>query len=196
MTHLDALPQNLIVFDGVCVLCSGFFRFMLKHDRDQRFAFATAQSEVGQRLYEHLGLPMGDFETNLVIVDGTVYQKLHAFAAAMRVIGWPWRALAAAEDMMRWLEAGNEAWRERHGVTIELAIGINSGEAIVGNVGSESRMEFTAIGDTVTKRDPIAQIHARDEGEAKLASEAILAAYTLSDEAVEAPPLIYERVGP
>ena len=59
------------------------------------------------------------------------------------------RALAAAEDMMRWLEAGNEAWRERHGVTIELAIGINSGEAIVGNVGSESRMEFTAIGDTV-----------------------------------------------
>ncbi|MEM1417158.1 MAG: adenylate/guanylate cyclase domain-containing protein [Myxococcota bacterium] len=59
------------------------------------------------------------------------------------------RALAAAEDMMRWLEAGNEAWRERHGVVIQLAIGINSGEAIVGNVGSETRMEFTAIGDTV-----------------------------------------------
>ncbi len=59
------------------------------------------------------------------------------------------RALAAAEDMMRWLEAGNEGWEERFGVRIELAIGVHTGEAIVGNVGSETRMEFTAIGDTV-----------------------------------------------
>jgi class 3 adenylate cyclase len=59
------------------------------------------------------------------------------------------RALAAAEDMMRWLEAGNASWEAKFGVKIELAIGIHSGEAIVGNVGSETRMEFTAIGDTV-----------------------------------------------
>ncbi len=58
-------------------------------------------------------------------------------------------ALAAAEDMMRWLEAGNDAWEEKFGVRIQLAIGINSGDAIVGNVGSDVRMEFTAIGDTV-----------------------------------------------
>lgn len=59
------------------------------------------------------------------------------------------RALAAAEDMMRWLEAGNASWEAKFGVKIELAIGVHSGEAIVGNVGSETRMEFTAIGDTV-----------------------------------------------
>jgi class 3 adenylate cyclase len=59
------------------------------------------------------------------------------------------RALAAAEDMLRFLEVGNAAWQEKYGVTIELAIGVNSGEAIVGNVGSETRMEYTAIGDTV-----------------------------------------------
>ena len=59
------------------------------------------------------------------------------------------RAIAAAEDMMRWLEAGNVAWRERYGATIELAIGIHSGECIVGNLGSSTRMEYTAIGDVV-----------------------------------------------
>ena len=59
------------------------------------------------------------------------------------------RAIAAAEDMMRWLEAGNEGWRERFGVTVELAIGINTGQAVVGNVGSETRMQYTAIGDVV-----------------------------------------------
>ncbi len=59
------------------------------------------------------------------------------------------RAIAAAEDMMRWLEAGNEGWRRRFGVTVELAIGINTGPAVVGNVGSETRMQYTAIGDVV-----------------------------------------------
>lgn len=59
------------------------------------------------------------------------------------------RAVRAARDMLRWLEVGNELWLERFGFKIELAIGINSGEAVVGNLGSESRMEYTAIGDVV-----------------------------------------------
>lgn len=59
------------------------------------------------------------------------------------------RALAAAEDMLRWLEAGNAGWEARFGVRIELAIGVSSGEAVVGNIGSESRMEYTAIGEVV-----------------------------------------------
>lgn len=59
------------------------------------------------------------------------------------------RALAAAEDMMRFLEATNESFRERYGVTIELGIGINSGDVLVGNIGSDKRMEYTVIGDVV-----------------------------------------------
>jgi len=59
------------------------------------------------------------------------------------------RAVRAAEDMLSFLETTNERWKKRYGVTIELAIGINSGECIVGNIGSETRMEYTAIGDVV-----------------------------------------------
>lgn len=59
------------------------------------------------------------------------------------------RAVAAAEDMLRWLEVGNEAWQAQYGVTIHLAIGVHTGEAVVGNFGSEARMEYTCIGDTV-----------------------------------------------
>jgi adenylate cyclase len=59
------------------------------------------------------------------------------------------RAVAAATDMLRWLEIGNEAWQANHGVTIRLAIGINTGDVVVGNFGSKHRMTYTCIGDAV-----------------------------------------------
>jgi adenylate cyclase len=59
------------------------------------------------------------------------------------------RALAAAEEILSWLEAGNLTWQRKYGVRVQLAIGVNSGEAVVGNIGSERRMEYTAIGDVV-----------------------------------------------
>lgn len=58
-------------------------------------------------------------------------------------------ALEAAGDMMKFLEAANENWKHTYGCELRLAIGINSGEVIVGNIGSTKRMEYTVIGDPV-----------------------------------------------
>jgi len=59
-------------------------------------------------------------------------------------------ALAAAEDLRRWLEVGNRRWRQKWGVEIQLAMGMHSGMVVAGNIGSEKRMEYTVIGDTVS----------------------------------------------
>jgi class 3 adenylate cyclase len=58
-------------------------------------------------------------------------------------------ALMAAEDLISWLDVGNARWREQFGVEIEIAVGVHSGEALVGNVGSESRVAYTVIGEVV-----------------------------------------------
>jgi len=58
-------------------------------------------------------------------------------------------ALEAAEDMHRFVEVSAPEWLERFGIDVALGIGVHSGEALLGNLGSEARMEYTAIGDVV-----------------------------------------------
>ena len=59
------------------------------------------------------------------------------------------QAMAAALDMMKELEKLNVGWKAQGRPTLEIGIGLNYGEAFAGNIGSERRLEFTVIGDTV-----------------------------------------------
>jgi adenylate cyclase len=59
------------------------------------------------------------------------------------------KAMAAALEMMRDLDLLNIKWRGEGKPELQIGIGLNSGEAFAGNIGSERRMEFTVIGDTV-----------------------------------------------
>ena len=99
--------SDVIVFDGECALCSGFLRFVVRHDREARFRFLIAQSRKGEALYKTLGLKGDDYETNLVFVDGHLHRELDAFAAVMGRLDWPWRALSVArfvpEPLAGWL---------------------------------------------------------------------------------------------
>jgi adenylate cyclase len=58
-------------------------------------------------------------------------------------------AVAAALDMQRALVSLNARWAAEGRPLLSVGIGIHSGEAFVGNIGSPRRLEFTLIGDTV-----------------------------------------------
>ena len=89
------LPSgDLVVFDAECILCTGFARFVARRDRRGRFRFVRAGSPTGRALYRAHGLDPDDWSTNLVIVDGRSHTRTAAFAAAMRALGWPSKALA------------------------------------------------------------------------------------------------------
>lgn len=58
-------------------------------------------------------------------------------------------AVQAAVEMQQSLKLLCEKWRAQGKPELQMGIGIHTGYAVVGNIGSEKRMEYTAIGDTV-----------------------------------------------
>lgn len=96
----------LIVFDEVCVLCSGFVQWVIRHDRAGAFRFTAAQGPLGQALYRELGLDPERLETMLLIVDGSAYGKLAAIIEIARRVGGVWRAAALFKVMPARLRDG------------------------------------------------------------------------------------------
>jgi adenylate cyclase len=61
----------------------------------------------------------------------------------------PDKAIQAAIEMMSELAKLNKQWKAEGRPQLEIGIGLNHGEAFAGNIGSERRLEYTVIGDTV-----------------------------------------------
>jgi predicted DCC family thiol-disulfide oxidoreductase YuxK len=59
----------VILFDGVCNLCNWWVRFILKHDKNNVFKFASLQSKYGTQLLAHYNLPSTPLET-ILLYDG------------------------------------------------------------------------------------------------------------------------------
>ena len=87
--------RPVIVFDGRCVLCSGFARFVLRHDRRRQFRLLAAQTPLGAALYRHFGLDPVEFETNLLIEDGRAWIKSEGSIRIFVRLGFTWSLMAA-----------------------------------------------------------------------------------------------------
>jgi len=83
--------DGIILYDGVCVLCSGWMRFVLRRDPKRLFRFTPIQSAYGTALARALGIDPEDPDTNAVIWKGIAYRRSDA---ALRVVSllpsWGW----------------------------------------------------------------------------------------------------------
>jgi predicted DCC family thiol-disulfide oxidoreductase YuxK len=91
-----AFPDDrpILIYDGKCRLCSGFVRFVLRHDLRDRFRFIAAQSALGAALYRHYDLDSGDYETNILLEAGRPWFKSESSIRVFEQLGLPW-SLAA-----------------------------------------------------------------------------------------------------
>jgi predicted DCC family thiol-disulfide oxidoreductase YuxK len=82
----------VIVFDGVCVLCSRWVDFILRHDRAGRFRLAAMQGEHGRALLIAHGLSPDDPVSFLLVEQDRGYSDTSAIARVLTQLGsrWAW----------------------------------------------------------------------------------------------------------
>jgi len=95
--------DDVILYDGVCVFCSRWIRFIAVRDAEKRFRFTAIQSGYGTRLAEAFGIDPHDPDTNAVVHGGTAYFKSDAALTVLSNLpGWGWaRALRVVPKFLR-----------------------------------------------------------------------------------------------
>ncbi|MFC6785138.1 thiol-disulfide oxidoreductase DCC family protein [Halobaculum halobium] len=91
LADVDPHRHPVILFDGVCNLCHGTIRFLVRHDDEGVFRFAPLDSPVGQALLREHGLPTEDHNSFVLVEGDETSQKSTAALRVARRLGAPWR---------------------------------------------------------------------------------------------------------
>lgn len=88
---VDWPDDRIILYDGVCVLCSRWVRFVAARDPERLFRFAAIQTPYGRALAQKLGIDPDEPDTNALVMAGLGYRRSDAAIAVLsRLPGWGW----------------------------------------------------------------------------------------------------------
>ncbi|HXL54717.1 MAG TPA: thiol-disulfide oxidoreductase DCC family protein [Chitinophagaceae bacterium] len=93
MYDLKEIKNPVILFDGVCNLCSGFVQFIIKHDPRHQFRFASLQSEFGKKVMQYFGLPVDQFNSFILLEDGKIYTRSTGALRVAKKLNRSWSLL-------------------------------------------------------------------------------------------------------
>jgi predicted DCC family thiol-disulfide oxidoreductase YuxK len=88
------MAASVIVFDGVCVLCSRWVDFVLRRDLYGRYKFAAMQTASGRALLIEHGIDPDDPLSFLLLEDKKGYTDTDAIVRILRSFGPGWKFIA------------------------------------------------------------------------------------------------------
>ena len=91
MVHVSWPDDSIILYDGICVFCSCWMRFVATRDEARVFRFTAIQSEYGRRLAEAFHINPDNPDTNAVIRGGKAFFKSDAALIVLSSLPrWGW----------------------------------------------------------------------------------------------------------
>lgn len=115
----------IILFDGMCNLCTGSVQFVIKRDKKKIFRFASLQSDIGQQLTAGVQTA-AVMDTFMLYKNGKLYTRSTAALLVAKELSGVWPALSllmvvppvlrdsaynmVAKNRYRWFGKKNECW--------------------------------------------------------------------------------------
>lgn len=91
---MTELPSHVVFYDGVCAMCNGIVRLMLRIDERGIFRFAALEGDTAaQARRMHPEIP-DDIETMVYLRDGEVFVRSRGAFEALREVAYPWKAIS------------------------------------------------------------------------------------------------------
>jgi predicted DCC family thiol-disulfide oxidoreductase YuxK len=83
--------KQLILFDGVCNLCNTYVQFVINRDSQNKFLFASLQSDTGQDVLKHFGLNTTELKTLVLLQDNHIYTKSTGALRVLKQLDGLWK---------------------------------------------------------------------------------------------------------
>lgn len=87
------LPENIVIFDGVCNLCEFSVNFIFEHDAAGQFYFTPAQSPLGSSLLKQFGINTERLDTVVLVRSGQAFTRSTAAIEIAARLDLPWNLL-------------------------------------------------------------------------------------------------------
>ena len=118
--------KKIVLFDGVCNLCSKSVQFILKRDKKNQFLFGSLQGAYGQEMLKKYELPANEFNSFMLIEGDKLYTKSSGALRMLKHLGGGWGLLYVfiivpkfirdgiynwiAKNRYKWYGKMNECW--------------------------------------------------------------------------------------
>jgi predicted DCC family thiol-disulfide oxidoreductase YuxK len=96
--------RALLLYNGVCALCNGVVKFLMKRDRLDRFRFAPLESELGREVLARFDIHI--FPDGVVLITGAltpgerIYRRSDAVQESLQQLGAPWKQMGKATKLL------------------------------------------------------------------------------------------------
>jgi predicted DCC family thiol-disulfide oxidoreductase YuxK len=118
--------QKIVLFDGVCNLCSSSVQFILNRDHKKQFLFGSLQGNYGQTILSNHQLPKDAFNSFMLLEGEKLYTKSTGALRMLKHLGRGWQLLYVfiivppfirdgvyniiANNRYKWFGKKNECW--------------------------------------------------------------------------------------
>lgn len=97
------LQHDIILFDAICIICNGWAKFLIRHDRKSKFKLVSAQSPLGEEILQHYGMSTTHYTTMVVILNAQLYTESTALLKVMQHLGLPFSLMKLAYLVPRFI---------------------------------------------------------------------------------------------